>query len=171
MAAEVKFEFPQPFTWAQVMDLDVGAISEGNRLTILTTVRSELIVQEITRLQHSLEHLKSTQDELQYLIDTTSDSIPDPEFIGAVQENVDVMYETNSTKAPSYCLPPLTHPPSNSQKERISILKHALAQKGVASPSHYDLDPNRSTQPVSKTANPELSLPLATGSGEDGLFL
>jgi len=87
---------------------------------------------------------------LQYLIDTTADSIPDPEFIGAVQENVDVI---------------------NSQKERVSILKHALAQKGVTSPSHYDLDPNRSTQPVSITVNPELGLPSATGSGEDGLSL
>jgi len=59
---------------------------------------------------------------------------------------------------------------SNSQEERISILKHALVQKGVISPSHYDLDPNRSTQPVS-TINPEPNPPSMTGSGDDGLYL
>ena len=102
MATEVKFKYPQPFTWAQVMDLDVGTISQGTQLAKLTKVgereacSGKLIVQEITRLQHSLDHLKSTQDELQYLIDTTVDSVPDPEFMGAIQENVDVMYETGS---------------------------------------------------------------------------
>jgi len=29
MTAEIKFKHPQPFTWAQVMDLDVGTISQG----------------------------------------------------------------------------------------------------------------------------------------------
>jgi len=29
MASEVKFKYPQPFTWAQVMDLDIGTISQG----------------------------------------------------------------------------------------------------------------------------------------------
>jgi hypothetical protein len=31
MAAEVKFKHPQPFTWAQVMDLDIGTISQGTQ--------------------------------------------------------------------------------------------------------------------------------------------
>jgi hypothetical protein len=99
MAAEVKFKYPQPFTWAQVMDLDVGTISQGTQLTNHTEETEgkgkvrKLIVQEITRLQHSLDHLKSTQDQLQYLIDTTSESTPDPDFIGAIQENIDVMCE------------------------------------------------------------------------------
>lgn len=35
MATEVKFKYPQPFTWAQVMDLDVGTISQGTQLTSL----------------------------------------------------------------------------------------------------------------------------------------
>jgi len=56
-------------------------------------VSVKLTVQEITRLQHSLDHLKSTQDQLQYLIDTTSESAPDPDFLGAIQENKDVMCE------------------------------------------------------------------------------
>lgn len=34
MAAEVKFKYPQPFTWAQAMDLDVGTISQGTRLML-----------------------------------------------------------------------------------------------------------------------------------------
>lgn len=94
MAAEVKFKYPQPFTWAQAMDLDVGTISQGTRQLITPRGRdSKLTVQEITRLQHSLDHLKSTQDQLQYLIDTTSESTPDPDFIGAIQENLDVMCE------------------------------------------------------------------------------
>jgi len=133
MAAEVKFRYPQPFTWAQVMDLDVGTIS-----------------QEITRLQDSLYHLKSTQDELQYLIDTTADSIPDPEFMDTIQENVDVI---------------------NSQEERVSILKHALVQKGVVSPSHYDLDPSQSARPASTAVDSEPNPPSTTGSGDDGLYL
>ena len=33
MAAQAKFKYPLPFTWAQVMDLDVGTISQGMRLT------------------------------------------------------------------------------------------------------------------------------------------
>lgn len=61
--------------------------------------------------------------------------------------------------------------PSNSQEERISILKHALVQKGVISPSHYDLNPSRSTQPASTAVNPEPN-PLSTSeSGDDGLYL
>lgn len=91
MTMEVKFKYPQPFTWAQVVDLDVGTISQGTQLTTLTEDGNRLIIQEITRLQHSLDHLKSTQDQLQYLIDTTADSAPDPEFMGAIQENIDVM--------------------------------------------------------------------------------
>jgi len=93
MAAEVKFKYPQPFTWAQVMDLDVGTISQGTRNSQSRGEVRKLTVQEITRLQHSLDHLKSTQDQLQYLIDTTSESVPDPDFIGAIQENIDVMCE------------------------------------------------------------------------------
>ena len=59
---------------------------------------------------------------------------------------------------------------SNSQEERISILKHALVQKGVISPSHYDLNPSRSTQPASSAANPEPA-PSVTESSDNGLHL
>ena len=103
MATEVKFRYPQPFTWAQAMDLDIGTISQGTQVTIQPhagwKIRNKLIVQEITRLQHSLGHLKSTQDQLQSLIDTTADSAPDPEFMGALQENIDVMYEHDYASA------------------------------------------------------------------------
>jgi hypothetical protein len=58
---------------------------------------------------------------------------------------------------------------SNSQEERISVLKHALIQKGVVSPSHYDLEPSRSTQ--SATADPEPNQPSTTADGGDGLYL
>jgi len=132
MAAEVKFRYPQPFTWAQVIDLDVGTIS-----------------QEITRLQHSLDHLKFTQDQLQHLIDTTAHSAPDPEFMGAIQENVDVI---------------------NSQEERISILKYALVQKGVVSHSHYDLDPGRLAQRPATITNPEPNAPSTT-EGDGGFYI
>jgi len=70
--------------------------------------------------------------------------------MGAIQENIDVI---------------------NSQEERISILKHALAQKGVVSPSHYDFNPNQSVQPASTTIDPEPDPPLVTGSSDDGLYL
>lgn len=61
------------------------------------------------------------------------------------------------------------NPSRNSQEERVSILKHALVQKGVISPSHYDLDPSRSTQPASTTTNPEPNPP--TTGNNDGLYL
>lgn len=60
---------------------------------------------------------------------------------------------------------------SSSQEERISILKHALVQKGVISPSHYDLNPTLSTQPVPTVINPEQNPPSTTESGDDGLYL
>jgi len=59
---------------------------------------------------------------------------------------------------------------SNSQEERISILKHALVQKGVVSPSHYDLEPSPSTQ--SATADPEPNPPSTTTvNGDGGLYI
>ena len=60
---------------------------------------------------------------------------------------------------------------SNSQEERISILKHALVQKGVVSPSHYDLDPSRSAQHTSTTIDPEPNPPSVTESVDNGLHL
>jgi hypothetical protein len=34
MATEITFKHPQPFTWAQVMDLDLGIISQGTHTTL-----------------------------------------------------------------------------------------------------------------------------------------
>jgi len=68
-----------------------------------------------------LRLLNSTQNELQLLVDTSS--TPDAEFLSAIQENKDVI---------------------DSQEERVAILKHVLAQKGVPFNSHYDLLPQGS---------------------------
>ena len=35
MASGVKFKYPQPFTWAQVVGLDVGTISQGTQRVTL----------------------------------------------------------------------------------------------------------------------------------------
>lgn len=86
------FKHPQPFTLAQVSELDIGTLAEG---TTLSTTPTHLIHNpEITRLQNSLHHLQSTQNELQLLVDTMS--IPDVEFSAAIQENKDVMYAITS---------------------------------------------------------------------------
>ncbi|EPT03748.1 hypothetical protein FOMPIDRAFT_1115201 [Fomitopsis schrenkii] len=73
-----------------------------------------VLTEEIARLQNSLQHLRRTQHELQIATDTDYD----PEIAKALEENNEVI---------------------GSQEERISILKMALAEKGVLMSSHYDL--------------------------------
>jgi hypothetical protein len=60
---------------------------------------------------------------------------------------------------------------SNSQEERISILKHALVQKGVISPSHYDLNPNRSTQSLHPPPIQNRTHLRRQKMADDGLYL
>jgi hypothetical protein len=84
------FKHPQPFTLAQVSELDVSVLAEGVACTYRYPQTPERISLEITRLQNSLNHLRSTQSELQLLVDTMS--TPDVEFMSAIQENKDVMY-------------------------------------------------------------------------------
>ncbi|THG95486.1 hypothetical protein EW026_g6182 [Hermanssonia centrifuga] len=61
---------------------------------------------KITRLQNSLGHLKRTQAELK----EANEESPDEEWVKAMEENADVI---------------------GSQEERVSILRMALAEKGV----------------------------------------
>ncbi|KZT12494.1 uncharacterized protein LAESUDRAFT_718755 [Laetiporus sulphureus 93-53] len=58
--------YSQPFTFAEVVQLDVAVITE-----------------EIARLQNSLAHLRRTQEELR----AASDASPDPELIKIMEEN------------------------------------------------------------------------------------
>ncbi|OCH92950.1 hypothetical protein OBBRIDRAFT_772640 [Obba rivulosa] len=83
-----------------------------------------VITEEIARLQNSLEHLKKTQQGLREALEASAD----PEFADAIGENEDVI---------------------GSQEERISILKMALAEKGIVIGSHYDIQTTNASQRVS----------------------
>ncbi|KAL7282378.1 hypothetical protein ACG7TL_003849 [Trametes sanguinea] len=74
-----------------------------------------IITEEITRLQNSVAHLQRTQQELQEALLATPE---DPDFAQAYEENEAVV---------------------GSQKERISILRMVLAEKGIPMSAHYDL--------------------------------
>lgn len=72
-----------------------------------------IISEEIARLQNSLKHLRETQKNLS--------SDPD-----AIDDEISLALEENKVVI-------------GSQEERISILRMALAKKGVLAGSHYDL--------------------------------
>ncbi|ESK96067.1 hypothetical protein Moror_7412 [Moniliophthora roreri MCA 2997] len=79
------------------------------------------ITEEISRLQNSLRHLRQTQELLKEALDTG----PDVEVKAAFDENEQVI---------------------PAQEERITILKLALAEKGIEMGSHYDVaKPNLTT--------------------------
>ncbi|KAJ7764976.1 hypothetical protein DFH07DRAFT_811006 [Mycena maculata] len=78
----------------------------------------ETITEEIARLQNSLQRLDETQKMLREHVDSIQPEV-DPEISKAIQENETVI---------------------GSQSERISMLKMALADRGVTG-SHYDLAP------------------------------
>jgi hypothetical protein len=86
-----------------------------------------------------------TQNELQLLVDTISMTPDAAEFMSAIQDNREVMYAI-STPLQSYTASRLAC--SDSQEERITILKTALARKGVEFNSHYDLDDLQPQQPA-----------------------
>ncbi|SCZ88472.1 BZ3500_MvSof-1268-A1-R1_Chr10-2g02970 [Microbotryum saponariae] len=95
--------YSHPFTLSQAIQLEPA-----------------LITQEITRLQHSIQHLERSNAELlQYL----EEEGPEAEFESSIRENEVTM-----------------------QKERISILRHALQEQiGVdGSNGHYELASARS---------------------------
>ncbi|KAJ4478224.1 hypothetical protein J3R30DRAFT_3249321, partial [Lentinula aciculospora] len=108
--------YNQPFTLSEAILLDVSTISE-----------------EITRLQYSIKRLRETQETLQVVInEAESPETADVEIIQAFKENQEVMCVTCSL---GKC----------SQEERILILKLALADKGVSSGAHYELDTGTQT--------------------------
>lgn len=89
-----------------------------------------IISEEIARLQNSLSLLRSTQEQLK----EANEADPDPEFVKAIEENDEVI---------------------GSQEERVSILRMALAAKGIPmSDTHYSLDPPTTcnTRTVERTA-------------------
>jgi hypothetical protein len=99
---------------------------------------------EITRLQNSLKHLKSTQAELREALE----SPPDPDISQALEENNVVM----SVSCPS-CFHLFVPRPTlwlhrGSQEERIEMLKLALSHHGIdaASASHYTLSSLEASQ-------------------------
>ncbi|KAF9464459.1 hypothetical protein BDZ94DRAFT_1256489 [Collybia nuda] len=126
--------YPQPFTLAEAIALDVSVISE-----------------EITRLQHSLRYLRQTQDTLHEHVASEKPEDIDPEISKALEENEDVIA---------------------SQEERISILKMALAEKGVHAQNHYDLAPSTQmqTQPIPVGSSDDRS-ESGLGEGESGVHL
>ncbi|KAJ7498815.1 hypothetical protein FB451DRAFT_1014283 [Mycena latifolia] len=90
----------------------------------------ETITGEIARLQNSLQRLGETQEMLRDHAASIQPDV-DPEITKAIEENETVI---------------------GSQSERISILKMALADKGILAGSHYDLTPPV-TQVPTGTAN------------------
>jgi len=122
---EYSSKYNQPFTLSQAIHLDVSILSE-----------------EITRLQNSLQHLRSTQTTLREhtASEQSSNSPVDPEITVALSENEETI---------------------GSQEERISILKMALAHKGVSTSNHYDLITKQSQ-------GSEAVIPLPVGPVQNG---
>ncbi|GJE84220.1 hypothetical protein PsYK624_002960 [Phanerochaete sordida] len=111
--------YPQPFTLAEAVGLDVSTITE-----------------EIARLQNSLARLRATQAQLKEALAEA----PDPDFSKAVEENEVTI---------------------GSQDERVSILRLALAEKGVPLDGHFALEPSTAAPPP---ANAPAATPRATQS-------
>ncbi|KAI0832375.1 hypothetical protein BC628DRAFT_1309963 [Trametes gibbosa] len=95
-----------------------------------------IITEEISRLQNSLSHLQRTQDELREALAT---SPGDTDLKQAFTENEDVI---------------------GSQKERITMLRMVLDEKGLPMSAHYDLQVGN--QP-SNARDPTLSQPRSNG--------
>ncbi|KAJ7179040.1 hypothetical protein C8R46DRAFT_1072286 [Mycena filopes] len=90
-------------------------LSEARLLDVQT------VTEEIARLQNSIQHLTETQKLLrEYVGSVQPGEEVDREITKAIEENETVI---------------------GSQSERISILKIALADKGIVAGSHYDITP------------------------------
>jgi len=81
---------------------------------------------EIARLRNSLSYLQSTQEQLREALAES----PDFELSKAMEENEVTI---------------------GSQEERISILRMALAEKGIPTEGHYALDPATAVPPSRNT--------------------
>ncbi len=86
-------------------------------------------------MQNSLAHLKSTQEQLK----EATEELSDPELEQAMKENDDVMYVLLSSQPPSLVEHRKYIRFSGSQEERISILRMALAEKGLSISCHSEL--------------------------------
>ncbi|KAJ7180194.1 hypothetical protein C8R43DRAFT_972146 [Mycena crocata] len=116
---DYKPRYTQPFTLTEARMLDVETITE-----------------EIARLQLSLQRLGETQEMLRDVV--ANGEKVDIEITKAIEENETVMYACLSRTRPCSSSFALC---SGSQSERISILKMALADKGIVAGSHYDVTP------------------------------
>ncbi|TFK55974.1 hypothetical protein OE88DRAFT_1722924 [Heliocybe sulcata] len=115
---------PQPFTLAEATHLEVPVLTEGSvQSSRCLTRSSETVLTEIARLQNSLNHLERTQDELKE--NMTGSNEEDSVLEEAYMDNSKVIA---------------------SQKERVTILKMALSNKGIPYSSHYDVPSNPQTQ-------------------------
>jgi hypothetical protein len=165
MAAEVTFKYPQPFTWAQVMDLDLSTISQGTHHHAERAGRRSPVNQRPFKKSLASSTRSTTSNPLK--TNSSTSSTPPPGLLLTQTSSGRFKRTKTSCERQSYWavgVTDSTNPSSDSQEERISILKHALVQKGVISPSHYDLGPSQRTQPVS--ADPEPNPPSTTGSGD-----
>lgn len=90
---------------------------------------------EITRLQNSLKHLRETQRILSSHVKDSDDTV-DADILLALDENKVVMYVRRQPASHSKLT---LQENSGSQEERISILRMALAKKGILAGGHYDL--------------------------------
>ncbi|KAJ3555538.1 hypothetical protein NP233_g12185 [Leucocoprinus birnbaumii] len=91
-----------------------------------------VITDEIARLHNSLKHLQETQKMLREYQSAEAPGTVDPEIRKALDENEVVI---------------------GSQTERISILKMALAEKGVVDSSHYDIPDPTSAHTTENSAS------------------
>ncbi|GAA5902837.1 uncharacterized protein JCM6883_007258 [Sporobolomyces salmoneus] len=87
-------------------------------LAELSTLEPELLVNEISRLENSLKHLKRSNEELKEFIEVEDDEETKAEFVNTVFENQETIAK---------------------QEERIQMIRLALEEQiGVqASNSHY----------------------------------
>ncbi|KAJ7068369.1 hypothetical protein C8F01DRAFT_1050487 [Mycena amicta] len=104
----------------------------------------QTITEEIARLQNSLQRLHETQTLLREAIASEAD----PELTKALEENQTVIV-------------------SGSQTERISILRLALADKGISMGAHYDI----AAEPTREVAQPVAGTPQLEEGGGDGVDL
>lgn len=82
-------KYPQPFTLGEATGFDVSTITEGRYLGGKSRSFSLSYEPEISRLENSLTHLRSTQDQLKPIMEETDGD--EPEITKAYVENQTVM--------------------------------------------------------------------------------
>lgn len=89
--------YRQPFTWNQLLEMEVAQMTQG--VQVPASRMSSIDCSEIARLQHSLEHLRKTQDELKTYLEA---SAADPDIQDALKENEETMYVAPRRPATSH---------------------------------------------------------------------